>query len=84
MTREEVVQILRQNNPGARSDDISMYADYFMDYKEAADNVAKNGNIVLHPRTGAPIENPYTKIKASSMNQLRKIGRLSNVGCLWE
>ncbi|MBK5204914.1 MAG: hypothetical protein JJD98_05760 [Polaromonas sp.] len=83
MNREEVIGVLRRDNPGARGDDVSMYADCFMDYKEAADNIAKNGNIVLHPRTGAPIENPYIKVKASAMNQLRKILRLKNVGDLW-
>ena len=83
MNRDEIVAMLRRDNPAAGSDLIAMYADCFLDYKEAADNIAKNGNIVAHPRTGSPIENPYLKVKAAAMNQLRKMGRLKNVGGLW-
>lgn len=83
MTRDHVLTVLRRDNPGARGDDVSMYADSFMDYQEAASNISTNGNIVLHPRTGAPLENPYIKVKVSAMNQLRKICRLKNVGALW-
>lgn len=84
MTRDDVVAILRRDNPAARSDDVAMYADCFLDYKEAADNIAKNGNIVMHPRTGSPIENPYIKVKATAMNQLRKITKLKKVSALWQ
>lgn len=83
MTRDEVVTILRRDNPSARADDVAMYADCFMDYREAAENIAKNGNIVAHPRTGSPIENPYIKVKASAMAQLRKIARLKKTDALW-
>lgn len=83
MTRDEVLAILRRDNPSARADDVSMYADCFLDYREAADNITKNGNIVAHPRTGTPIENPYIKVKASAMNQLRKITRVKRVDALW-
>lgn len=84
MKRDEVLAILRRDNPSARADDVAMYADCFMDYREAAENIAKNGNIVAHPRTGSPIDNPYIKVKANAMAQLRKIGRLRNVMALWE
>ena len=83
MTRDEVLVVLRRDNPAGRPDDIAMYADSFADYREAADNIAKNGNIVAHPRTGSPIENPYIKVKSSAMAQMRKMGRLKNVGALW-
>lgn len=84
MTRDDVIAILRRDNPAARADDVAMYADCFLDYKEAADNIAKNGNIVMHPRTGSPIENPYIKVKSSAMNQLRKITKLKKVSTLWQ
>ncbi len=83
MNRDEVLTVLRRDNPGARADEIAMYADCFLDYQEAQENITKNGNIVAHPRTGSPIENPYIKVKASAMNQLRKITRLRKVGALW-
>ena len=83
MTRDEVVAILRRDNPGARADDVAMYADCYVDYQEAQTNILKNGAIVSHPRTGSPIENPYNTIKANAMRQLREIGRLKHVGALW-
>lgn len=84
MTRDEVVAVLRRDNPDAREDDIAMYADSFMDYQQAAANIAEYGTIVAHPRTGAPIENPYGKVKIAAMNSLRKMVRLDNVGALWK
>lgn len=83
MTRDEVVSVLRRDNPKGRGDDIAMYADSFMDYQEAQENIARNGNVVAHPRTGQPIENPYIKVKVSAMNQLRKITSLRHVAALW-
>lgn len=82
--RDKVIAILKRDNPHARMDDVSMYADCFIDYREAADNISKNGNIVLHPRTGSPIENPYIKVKAAAMANLRKIVKLKNVSALWD
>lgn len=84
MNRFEVIALLKRDNPSARSDVVSMYADCFLDYKEAADNIAKNGNIVAHPRTGSPIDNPYVKVKASAMNQLRKLAQVKNTAALWD
>lgn len=84
MMRDEVLGILRRDNPAAGSDLVVMYADCFLDYREAAENIAKNGNIVAHPRTGAPIENPYIKVKSAAMGQLLKLTRLRKVGALWD
>ena len=83
MTRDEVLAVLRRDNPHGRPDEISMYADYYLDYIEASENIKTHGNIVAHPRTGSPIDNPYVKIKTNAMTQLRKITRLKNVGAIW-
>lgn len=61
-----------------------MYADCFVDYREAQDNITKNGNVVAHPRTGTPIDNPYIKVKAAAMANLRKLTRVKHVGRLWQ
>lgn len=82
MSRDEVIDFLKKTNPRASMDMVTMYADSFQDYQEAAENIEKNGNIVAHPRTGSPIENPYIKVKNGAMNQLRKI-KLKNVDRLW-
>lgn len=50
---------------------------------EAAKNIAAHGNLVAHPRTGAPIDNPYIKIKARAIAILNKIGRGLKTDALW-
>jgi len=84
VTRDEVLAILRRDNPGARADEMAMYAGSYLSYQEAAENIEKNGAIVAHPRTGAPIDNPYLKVRSAAMSELRKFGRLKNVGALWD
>lgn len=69
MTIKEIERILIEDNPKSPLVTIKVYSLTFITYFEAADNVKKNGAIVLHPRTGAPIENPYLKI----MNQQQAI-----------
>lgn len=49
-------------NPRATKVVLAMLADALRVYVEAADNVRRHGAIVSHPRTGAPLENPYLKI----------------------
>ena len=84
MTRTEILAILRRDNPGARPDDLAMYADCFANYREAADNISRNGTVVTHPRTGSPIDNPYCKVQAQAMSQLLKLGEsVDNVAALW-
>lgn len=83
MNRADVVAILKASNPDAREDDVAMYADLFVQYQEAAANVRRNGTIVAHPRTGAPIANPYADVQVRAMNQLRKIRALDNLDALW-
>lgn len=74
MTREEVLTRLRAANPGARADRVTIYADALVEYKHAQANITENGSIVLHPRTGAPIENPYIKIRNQASKVLLSIG----------
>ena len=42
----------------------------------ASENIAKNGLIVSHPRTGAPLTNPYVPIRDAA---LKKLGRMYSV-----
>ena len=67
---------LTKDNPRASSIDIQIYADALRTYNEAAQNVLKNGAICSHPRTGAPIENPYLKIRAQ---QAAIIGKMPGI-----
>jgi phage terminase small subunit len=84
LSREAILGRLRTANPGARADDLAMYADCFHDYAEAVANIAKNGVIVVHPRTGSPIENPYLKVKIVAMGAMKKLHRVRNVDTLWQ
>jgi phage terminase small subunit len=82
MTKDEAVSLLRAENPTRAAGDLEMYAQLFVEYSEAAENIAKNGSIVAHPRTSAPIENPYYKIKLAAMRAMRSFERL-RTSTLW-
>lgn len=82
--RARLFEILKSSNPGARADDLQMYFDAFVDYVHAAENVMQNGSIVFHPRTGAPMDNPYLKVKAGAAQSMQKITRITQVDPLWE
>lgn len=69
----DIEQMLRAENPKARTVDLQVFADALRTYREASDNVSKNGAIVMHPRTGAPIENPYLKIQTQKGAILSKM-----------
>lgn len=82
ITRADVINHLRRENPDGHEHDFAIYADSFLSYQAAAANIAKNGDIVLHPRTGQPIENPYNAIREKAAASLRKIALY--VGNLWD
>lgn len=84
MTRDEVLCVLRRENPSARADDLALYADCFLDYQEAITNIREQGSIVIHPRTGAPIDNPYLKVKAQAMAGILKLRRVKKTETLWQ
>lgn len=69
----DVFAELRKDNPSKRSIELKVFADALSVYEEAARNVRANGAIVSHPRTGAPIENPYLKIQAAKGAVLAKM-----------
>lgn len=51
---------------GATRDRANIYADAYLEYKQATENIDQHGLIVLHPRTGNPIENPYLPIRRAA------------------
>lgn len=67
---------LRRDNTSLRTIDIQIYADALRIYCEAAENILKNGAVCSHPRTGAPLENPYLKIQAAQgiiLNRMKQV-----------
>ena len=78
-----LVELLRADNPRASVGDLRMYADMFHAYAEAQTNIQECGNVVIHPRTGAPVENPYLKIRDKAGSTLRKIN-LDKTETVWK
>lgn len=80
MTREQVVAQLLAN--GNRPDAAHLYADAFCEYHEAMENIRRNGAVCANPRTGAPIDNPYLKVRDRARLQLRRMSGVDTTG-LW-
>jgi hypothetical protein len=81
-TREEVVEALTSR--GVPKDRAVQYADAAVDYWAASENIAKNGTVVAHPRTGQPLQNPYVGIRADALKRLATFRDLgAKVGDLW-
>lgn len=77
-----IVAELRRLNPRYSVADIAIYVDALAEYREAQANIDQHGSIVMHPRTGAPIENPYLTIRNKAGAVIGKHARL-NTGSLW-
>ena len=65
-----IVAVLIRDNPALRVDFATIYADAIIDYLAASENIRDNGSVVLHPRTGAPIDNPYLRVRVSAISQM--------------
>ena len=68
-----VSSYLRILNPDASEAEIGIYADYLRSYSTASGNIREHGEIVQHPRTAAPIINPYLEVRDSAVRMLRTI-----------
>jgi hypothetical protein len=66
----QIVAVLIRDNPALRVDFATIYADAIIDYLAASENIRDNGSVVLHPRTGAPIDNPYLRVRVSAIAQM--------------
>lgn len=73
LTKDEVIAALRAENPRAPAGFLQMYADAFAEYQTAQANIDEHGPVVFHPRTGAPIDNPYLKIRNGAAAALQKL-----------
>jgi len=74
----DVLAELQKDNPSRRAVDLQVFADALAVYIEASANIQKNGAITAHPRTGAPIENPYLKVQAAKGEDARGEWRQGN------
>ena len=75
--REELVR----QNPRADVAKVAIYAYALDEYRAAQANIDEHGSVVFHPRTGAPIPNPYLPIRDRAASRMLGL-RLRAVG-LW-
>ncbi len=73
MTKSEALEILRADNPRAPLATLAIYAAAFVEHEAAQANIDANGTIVFHPRTGAPITNPYLAVRNGAAAVMQKI-----------
>lgn len=78
----DVLAELRKDNKRVPETVLRIYADALRIYAQAAANVAEYGAVCAHPKTGAPVENPYLKIQAAQGAVLAKFPRM-NVARVW-
>ena len=72
---------------GCLSARAALYADAYLEYKEAQTNITNNGSIVADPRTGSPIQNPYLAARDKVFVRLESLhgsGLGSNLAVLWD
>lgn len=82
--RVQAFVILQMDNPKIDRGTLQQYVDQFAAYIEAQDNISRIGTVAAHPRTGAPIENPYLKVRDNAARMLQKMRRVTNTAALWE
>lgn len=73
LTAERVRAILLES--GTDPDVATMYAHAWAEYREAQASISTNGAIVANPRTGAPIPNPYLKVRDAAEAKLLRLSR---------
>ena len=84
MIRERAIEILMESNGPEQRHFVEMYVTSFLTYLEAEDNIRRVGAVVAHPRTGAPLENPYLKVRSQAMREMRELTGLKGLAELWE
>lgn len=77
MGQIDIVAELAKDNPKASTVALRIYADALRTYHEASANVRAQGAVCAHPRTGAPIDNPYLKVQAQQAAILSKMRYIS-------
>ena len=80
--RADIWQRVRDLNPGQPDAVVRIYADACCAYLEAQGNIRQYGEVVQHPRTGAPITNPYAAVRKEAAATIGKYPRMKSGGVL--
>lgn len=83
MNLETIRELIILENPAARVVDVEQYAHQMLSYVEASESILRLGTITAHPRTAAPMENPYLKVRASSLAAMNRLKRIKRLDGLW-
>lgn len=67
--KKKILDFLLKKNAG-RENKCHILASVIFEWMEANKNIQENGSIVFHPRTNAPIENPYLKIRDNAEKKI--------------
>jgi phage terminase small subunit len=70
---------IKKDNANMNEAVLRVYFDALGTYLEASKNVRVNGAIVAHPKTGAPIENPYLKVQQSCGKTIAYYAKINSV-----
>jgi hypothetical protein len=73
VTTVALLAVLRKDNPDVSGPTLQVYADALRVYHEASDNIRRLGSVVSHPRTAAPMENPYLKVQTQQGKVLARL-----------
>lgn len=80
-TFKAVRELLAAENPdGLPAGMIEQYADLFVTYRESTLNIARCGAVVAHPKHGAPVDNPYLKVRYQTLSALRGFPEVKAAG----
>ena len=82
LVREQIVDRILEVDTGCSAERAVAYADLWLEYMEAQDNIDRYGVICAHPRTAVIIENPYVQRRDKTRVELHKI-RDVRAGWLW-
>ena len=66
------LRVVESFKSAADAGNLEIYLDARADYRTAQANIAEHGAIVLHPRTGAPLANPYLVVRSQAIAVMRK------------
>lgn len=72
----DIIAELKKDNPSVSDLMLATFADALLGYVEARANIAQNGAVSLNPRTGVPLENPYTRVLSG---HAKTLGRMRNI-----
>lgn len=83
MTRREMLETILESSPRASAHNAEQYLGAFLAWHEANDNIIEHGAIVVNPKSGEPMANPYSAVRDRSWKTMDSC-RGVNGDALWE